>query len=117
MTEPDLVTIKEKLSNAEDLISKEGPEETPYVHKYEARDKLKEILDLIGDGDHDLPVHIYARLGSVDHDVEELAQSQEDLERALRKAEGRETAGAVVMPVLVCLNQVCVHVINFNYVT
>ncbi len=93
---------------AESLLSREDPPETPYESKYRAREKLKSLLERCADhpaGDA-LAVNLLARLGAVDHEVEELSCSQEDLERALKAADGSEADGRFVMPVLVCLNQV-----------
>ncbi len=95
-------------AEVEGLLTKENPPETPYESKYKARDKMKALLEKCPDhpGGDALAVNILARLGAVDHEVEELHSSQEHLEKALKLADGSEADGKFVIPSIVCLNQV-----------
>ena len=61
----------------------------PPLSRYEGRDKLSEMVETLAphlESDsraRALTVHLLARIGSVDHEVEEWHKCQETLERAL----------------------------------
>ncbi len=102
----DLALLRTEYAEIESLLSRSDPPEAPYESKYAARERLRSLLERAMERDNSaLAVNLLARLGAVDHEVEELATSQEDLERALKMADGREADGSFVMSVLVCMNQ------------
>ena len=106
-----LAKLKIGYEEAELNASNTDPPTEPYKSKYEARKKLQELISLAdesghGDDSKALMAHFLARLGSIDHEVEELAKSEEDLKASLAKCDDVTDQGLVIIPLLVSLNQV-----------
>ncbi len=100
---------------AEELLKVSDPPETPFKSKYAAREKLQELVErlesLVEDSEdvvaRALTVHFLARIGSIDHDVEEPHECQVSLERALRLIlSTNDFKDMAIIPELVCANQV-----------
>ena len=93
------------------LANIEDPPEKPYESKYKARELLEAMLkelekaDLEGTLSASIYVHLTARLGGIDHEVDEWAKSQKSLESGLEKAEKVQDMDRIIIPYLVCLNQ------------
>ena len=85
-----LSRLKADYDAAEELLAISDPVETPFKSRYEGRDKLTEMLETLApEMESDsraraLTVHLLARIGTVDHEVEEWHKSQKTLEKALR---------------------------------
>lgn len=105
-----LAELRRKYDKVEKLLAIEDPVETPYKSKYEARDLLEELVGEFEKSEFDdanaISIHLLARLGSVDHDVEELTKSEIDLQKALEIKEQVSDLAKIVIPILVCYNQV-----------
>jgi len=104
-----LASFRADFREIERLLNVEDNSERPFDSKYQARKKLEEILVSLnafqGPKVDALRVNLLARLGNVDHDVEELSESQKHLEEALLVAQNDLSSGKLVVPSLVCLNQ------------
>ena len=108
-----LSRLKLDYDAAEELIAVSDPVETPFKSRYEARDLLSKMAETLApDLETDsraraLTVHILARIGSIDHEVEEWHKSQKTLEKALALAneDSKGFRDLVIIPQLVCGNQ------------
>ncbi len=73
-------STRARYAEVESLLAKDDPPETPFESKYKAREILRDLLDGSALRDHPsgdaLAVNLLARLGAVDHEVEELHESQ-----------------------------------------
>ena len=111
-----LESLRKDLERADDLLLRDDPETEPYKSRYEARDVLETILERTRElGNESLQrqigAHVHAKIGAISNEVEELAKSQEDLEKALKLVEEEEgprstSMGRTIIPRLICLNQV-----------
>ena len=112
-----LKSLRKDLERADDLLLRDDPETEPYKSRYEARDVLETILERSRElGNESLQrqisAHVHAKIGAISNEVEELAKSQEDLEKTLKLVEEEEgprstSMGRTIIPRLICLNQVC----------
>ena len=108
-----LSRLKSDYDAAEELLAVSDPVETPFKSRYEGRDKLSEMVETLAsylESDSSaraMTVHLLARIGSVDHEVEEWHKCQETLERALAlaKEDSKGFKDLVIIPELVCANQ------------
>ena len=94
------------------LCSEPCSPERPYEHKYAARALLQAALnrDLSAETDASfwISAHFLSRIALIDHEVEELSESEGNLKRTLEKVRSadKKDLGCVIIPQLVCLNQV-----------
>ena len=108
-----LSRLKSDYDAAEELLAASDPVENPFKSRYEGRDMLLKIVEALApDLESDLraramTVHLLARIGTIDHEVEEWHRCQETLERALAlaKEDSKGFKGLVIIPQLVCANQ------------
>lgn len=107
--------LKKEFEEFSRLSCEPSPPERPHDNKYAARtllqDSGKRLLGAAGpDSGHAkwIWIHMTSRIALVDHEVEELAESEASLMKTLKEiAELPEKdAGYIIIPHLVCLNQV-----------
>ncbi|TRY63637.1 hypothetical protein TCAL_00816 [Tigriopus californicus] len=111
MSETDnMLALYAKYQDVENLLLKDDPPEQPYNSRYKARELLEEMLrmsqDLTASMIKKLSIHILAKLGAIDQEVEELAKSQEHLEAVQDFIDSPDALSSeTIIPRLVVLNQ------------
>ena len=96
------------------LSSLASPPTSPYDNKYSARSLLQKSLKHLLEASPDsgqaqwISIHMTSRIALIDHEVEELSESETSLKKTLEDIDGQspENAGFIIIPHLVCLNQV-----------
>lgn len=102
--------LYDKYQDVENLLLKDDPPEQPYSSRYKARDLLEEMLrmsqDLSSNMIKKLSIHILAKIGAIDQEVEELAKSQEHLEAVQDFIDSSDSLSSeTIIPRLVVFNQ------------
>lgn len=106
--------LYDKYQDVENLLLKDDPPEQPYSSRYKARDLLEEMLrmsqDLSSNMIKKLSIHILAKIGAIDQEVEELAKSQEHLEAVQDFIDSSDSLSSeTIIPRLVVFNQVSIR--------
>ena len=101
-----------QFAQAVEHLKKEATEAEPYVHQYAARTVYRACADDLAERHPGsaqataLRAHFLSRIAVISHDVEETQDCQDVLEKALGLIDAVEEASWVIIPKLVCLNQV-----------
>ncbi len=102
---------KKEYEKARELEKAVSPKETPYKTKYEAREKLKNIINQLDSeqdhGDHcrSLIGGLYCAIGIIDIDVEELSEGDANLNKSIEILDSIDNAGFSIVPKIRALNQ------------